>query len=128
TRSQWLPIVLGIVVAGGFGVGIAFFSQRQTGEVAQADEKGGKSKPKTADDDDLPTRGMSAPELDGGVAWLNTGKPLTLKELKGKVVLLDFWTLCCINCIHVFPDLARLEEKYANELVVIGVHSAKFEN
>lgn len=128
TRSQWLPIVLGIVVAGGFGVGLAVFSFRQTGEVAQADEKGGKSKPKTSDDDELPTRGVLAPELDGGVAWLNTGKPLSLKGLKGKVVLLDFWTLCCINCIHVFPDIAKLEEKYANELVVIGVHSAKFEN
>ncbi|HJZ58218.1 MAG TPA: thioredoxin-like domain-containing protein [Gemmataceae bacterium] len=66
--------------------------------------------------------------MDGGVAWLNTGKPLSLKDLKGKVVLLDFWTLCCINCLHVFPDIAKLERKYANELVVIGVHSPKFDN
>lgn len=69
-----------------------------------------------------------APELDGGVAWLNSAGPVKIKELKGKVVLLDFWTLCCINCIHVMPDLARLEKKYPNELVVIGVHSAKFDN
>ncbi len=69
-----------------------------------------------------------APELDGGTAWLNTGKPLTLKELRGKIVLLDFWTLCCINCIHIMPDLAKLEKKFANQLVVIGVHSAKFDN
>ena len=48
--------------------------------------------------------------------------------MKGKVVLLDFWTYGCINCIHIIPDLKRLEEKYANQLVVIGVHSAKFEN
>jgi len=48
--------------------------------------------------------------------------------LKGKVVLLDFWTYGCINCIHIIPDLKRLEKKYPNELVVIGVHSAKFEN
>jgi thiol-disulfide isomerase/thioredoxin len=41
-------------------------------------------------------------------------------------VLLDFWTYCCINCHHVLPDLARLEEKYRNELVVIGVHTPKF--
>src|SRR5262249_18079337 len=46
---------------------------------------------------------------------------------RGKIVLLDFWTFCCINCHHVLPDLARLEQKYKNELVVIGVHSAKFE-
>ncbi|CAN5347614.1 thioredoxin-like domain-containing protein [soil metagenome] len=71
---------------------------------------------------------QDAPELDGGVAWLNTAGPIKLKDIKGKVVLLDFWTLCCINCIHVMPDLAKLEKKYPNELVVIGVHSAKFEN
>lgn len=69
-----------------------------------------------------------APELEGGTAWLNCGAPIKLKELRGKIVLLDFWTLCCINCIHTLPDLAKLEKKYANELVVIGVHSAKFDN
>ncbi|MBY0459755.1 MAG: redoxin domain-containing protein, partial [Gemmataceae bacterium] len=62
-------------------------------------------------------------------AWLNTAGPVSLKkDLKGKVVILDFWTLCCINCIHIMPDLAKLEKKYPNELVVIGVHSPKFEN
>src|SRR6266404_9965314 len=70
-----------------------------------------------------------APELDGGIAWINTDKPISIhKDLKGKLVILDFWTLCCINCIHTLPALARLEEKYAKELVVIGVHTAKFEN
>src|SRR2546427_4747783 len=71
---------------------------------------------------------VHAPELEGGVAWLNTDRPLTLAALKGKVVLLDFWTYCCINCMHIIPDLKRLERKYPNELVVIGVHSAKFAN
>jgi sugar lactone lactonase YvrE len=71
---------------------------------------------------------MPAPELDGGVAWLNTAAPVRIKDLRGKVVVLDFWTLCCINCMHTLPDLARLEKKYPNELVVIGVHSAKFDN
>src|SRR5262249_62393714 len=69
-----------------------------------------------------------APDLDGGTAWLNTAGPLKVADLKGKIVLLDFWTLCCINCIHTLPDLAKLEKKYANELVVIGVHAAKFES
>ena len=69
-----------------------------------------------------------APEFDGGLDWLNTAGPLRLKDLKGKIVVLDFWALCCINCIHTLPDLAKLEKKYANQLVVIGVHSAKFEN
>jgi thiol-disulfide isomerase/thioredoxin len=67
-----------------------------------------------------------APELEGGIAWLNTSGPLKLADLRGKVVILDFWTYCCINCIHILPDLEKLEKKYPNELVVIGVHSAKF--
>jgi thiol-disulfide isomerase/thioredoxin len=71
---------------------------------------------------------IRAPELAGGRGWLNTDKPLSLAALKGKVVLLDFWTYGCINCIHIIPDLKKLEKKYPNELVVIGVHSAKFEN
>ena len=66
--------------------------------------------------------------LDGGTEWLNCSGPIDLKDLRGKVVLIDFWTYCCINCIHVLPDLKFLEEKYKNELVVIGCHSAKFEN
>jgi thiol-disulfide isomerase/thioredoxin len=71
---------------------------------------------------------IHAPELEGGVAWLNTDTPLSLMKLRGKIVLLDFWTYCCINCMHVIPDLKKLEAKYANQLVVIGVHSAKFPN
>jgi thiol-disulfide isomerase/thioredoxin/sugar lactone lactonase YvrE len=68
----------------------------------------------------------TAPDFPDGMEWLNTDRPLSLRDLRGKVVLLDFWTYCCINCMHVIPDLKRLEKKYAQELVVIGVHSAKF--
>src|SRR5262245_56707228 len=71
-------------------------------------------------------RRLEAPEFPDGAVWLNT-KPLTKKDLKGKFVILDFWTYCCINCMHILPELKKLEEKYPNELVVIGVHSAKFE-
>jgi DNA-binding beta-propeller fold protein YncE len=71
---------------------------------------------------------VRAPELNGGTGWLNTEKPLSLAALKGKIVLLDFWTYGCINCIHIIPDLKKLEAKYRKELVVIGVHSAKFDN
>jgi thiol-disulfide isomerase/thioredoxin len=71
---------------------------------------------------------VRAPEITGGQGWLNTDKPLSLAALKGKIVLLDFWTYGCINCIHIIPDLKKLEAKYANQLVVIGVHSAKFQN
>jgi thiol-disulfide isomerase/thioredoxin len=71
---------------------------------------------------------VKAPELDGGNGWLNTAGEISLKDLRGKVVILDFWTFCCINCMHVLPDLAYLEKKYDKQLVVIGVHSAKFNN
>lgn len=71
---------------------------------------------------------VRAPEFTGGKGWLNTDKPLSIAGLKGKIILLDFWTYGCINCIHIIPELKKLEAKYADQLVVIGVHSAKFEN
>ena len=71
---------------------------------------------------------IHAPEFPDGLDWLNTETPLKMAQLRGKIVLLDFWTFCCINCMHVIPDLKRLEAKYPDELVVIGGHSAKFTN
>ena len=65
--------------------------------------------------------------MKGGVSWLNTAGPLELEKLRGKFVLLDFWTYCCINCMHILPELKKLEQAHPNDLVVIGVHSAKFE-
>jgi thiol-disulfide isomerase/thioredoxin len=71
---------------------------------------------------------VRAPDFLPGFTWLNVDRPLSLKQdLRGHVVLLDFWTYCCINCMHVLSDLARLERHFAGRpLVVIGVHSAKF--
>ena len=81
------------------------------------------------DGDDYPFVGrMPAAELNQGGQWLNTKQPLSLADLKGKVVLLDFWTYCCINCIHVLPDLEKLEAEFPEELVVVGVHVPKFDN
>ena len=71
---------------------------------------------------------IPAPEFPDGLDWINTPGPLRVADLTGKVVLLDFWTYGCINCIHVIPDLKRLEAEYPDELVVIGVHSAKFDH
>ncbi|WAL58759.1 thioredoxin-like domain-containing protein [Thermocoleostomius sinensis] len=71
---------------------------------------------------------IRAPELPQHYAWLNTDRPLSLTDLKGRVVILDFWTYCCINCLHILPDLKYLEQKYRDCLTVIGVHSAKFDN
>jgi len=75
-----------------------------------------------------PKQAPAAPELEGGVAWLNTAAPLKLADLRGRVILLDFWTLCCINCLNTLPDLAKLEAKYPGMLVVIGIHTPKFPN
>jgi thiol-disulfide isomerase/thioredoxin len=71
---------------------------------------------------------VRAPELRGR-GWLNTGgKDLTLADFRGKIVLVDFWTFCCINCLHVLDELRAIEEKYADVLVIVGVHSPKFEH
>ncbi|SDP57950.1 Thiol-disulfide isomerase or thioredoxin [Pedococcus dokdonensis] len=71
---------------------------------------------------------LRAPELVGR-GWLNTGGTnLTLSDLRGRIVVLDFWTFCCVNCLHVLDELRPLEEKYADSLVLIGVHSPKFEH
>jgi thiol-disulfide isomerase/thioredoxin/DNA-binding beta-propeller fold protein YncE len=74
--------------------------------------------------------GIRAPEFGADKTWLNVARPLSWKEsLSGKLVLLDFWTYCCINCMHVARELEVLERKYASApLVVVGVHSAKFAN
>ncbi|GAA0679681.1 redoxin domain-containing protein [Kitasatospora atroaurantiaca] len=70
---------------------------------------------------------VRAPELVGKGGWLNTGgKDLTLADLRGKVVVLDFWTFCCINCLHVLDELRELEEKHRDTVVIVGVHSPKF--
>ncbi|MEV6506591.1 NHL domain-containing thioredoxin family protein [Streptomyces sp. NPDC051642] len=70
---------------------------------------------------------VRAPELIGKGGWLNTGgKNLTLAELRGKCVVVDFWTFCCINCLHVLDELRELEEKHRDTVVIIGVHSPKF--
>lgn len=64
-----------------------------------------------------------------GRNWLNTGgRQLQLEDLRGKIVILDFWTFCCINCLHVIDELRPLEEAYPDVLVTVGVHSPKFEH
>ncbi|KAJ7973259.1 NHL repeat-containing protein 2 [Quillaja saponaria] len=80
---------------------------------------------------DVETRGTTqiVPEFPPKLDWLNTAPLQFRRDLKGKVVLLDFWTYCCINCMHVLPDLEFLEKKYKDmPFVVVGVHSAKFDN
>ena len=70
---------------------------------------------------------FQAPEITGIRAWINSG-PLTIEELRGKVVLVDFWTYTCVNCIRTFPYLKQWHAKYADDgLVIIGVHSPEFD-
>jgi cytochrome c biogenesis protein CcdA/thiol-disulfide isomerase/thioredoxin len=73
----------------------------------------------------LPVEGMMPP-LDGAVAWLNS-PPLTREQLRGKVVVVDFWTYSCINCLRALPYVEAWAKKYAAQgLVVIGVHAPEF--
>ncbi|GAB4822761.1 hypothetical protein N2152v2_009807 [Parachlorella kessleri] len=73
--------------------------------------------------------GQQVPEFARDLDWLNSAPLNFSRELRGKVVVLDFWTYCCINCMHVLPDLAFLERKYeGSPVAVVGVHSAKFDN
>ncbi|WP_064457625.1 NHL domain-containing thioredoxin family protein [Streptomyces hygroscopicus] len=75
----------------------------------------------------VPRARVRAPELIGRGGWLNTGgNALTLADLRGRVVILDFWTFCCVNCLHVLDELRELEEKHRDTVVIIGVHSPKF--
>ncbi|MEU4170577.1 NHL domain-containing thioredoxin family protein [Streptomyces sp. NPDC026665] len=70
---------------------------------------------------------VRAPELVGKGGWLNTGgKDLKLADFRGRVLILDFWTFCCINCLHVLDELRELEEKHRDTVVIVGVHSPKF--
>ena len=78
----------------------------------------------------LPDEGdrVSVPGFDGAAQWLNVDRPLSLADLRGRVVVVDFWTSCCINCLQTFPTLKRLEERFRGQpLVVVGIHSPKFD-
>ncbi|WP_406862096.1 NHL domain-containing thioredoxin family protein [Streptomyces sp. HUAS MG47] len=70
---------------------------------------------------------VRAPELIGKGGWINTGgKDLKLADFRGRILILDFWTFCCINCLHVLDELRELEEKHRDTVVIVGVHSPKF--
>ena len=74
---------------------------------------------------------FTIPEFEPNLEWLNCPEPLSFsKQLNGKLCVLDFFTYCCINCMHILPDLEAVEEQFSIEdgVVILGVHSAKFEN
>lgn len=112
-----------LVLAVGVLITLALLVIPHQSAVAQQ-SKSSKSK-SASTGNPFPNR-FPSPSLEGGKEWLNTSGEITLQDLRGKIVLLDFWTYCCINCMHILPDLEYLEKKYSKELVVIGVHSGKF--
>ena len=68
-----------------------------------------------------------APEITGIANWINS-EPLTIHDQQGKVVLIDFWTYTCVNCIRTMPFLRAWHEKYADKgLVLLGIHTPEFE-
>ncbi len=70
---------------------------------------------------------FNAPEIPGLTHWINSEKINSMKELRGKVVLVDFWTYSCFNCINTFPHVQSWHEKYAKDgLVVLGIHAPEF--
>lgn len=75
----------------------------------------------------LETPRVEAPEIDReGLEWFNVDGPLALADLRGKLVILDFWSYSCVNCMHVLAALRRVQAAYPQEVVVIGVHAPKF--
>ena len=95
---------------------------------ARFDSERPPAKPAAATTSGLPVLGV-APEFIGNDRWFNTagGRPLTLKGLRGRVVLIDFWTYTCINCIRTFPSLRALDSRYRDKgLTIVGVHTPEF--
>jgi thiol-disulfide isomerase/thioredoxin len=102
----------------------------EAGAQAELDALAGGGRAMTFDDCAATPAGLqdcgAAPELTGVTAWLNS-EPLTLDALRGKVVLVDFWTYSCINCQRTLPYLTRWHDEYADDgLVILGVHSPEF--
>jgi cytochrome c biogenesis protein CcdA/thiol-disulfide isomerase/thioredoxin len=142
SSASWLRPALGVVVAVA-ALGLVFhvdtklqtalpnwtnFLQEHTENTAFAREKLYKRQvaaPAQTVKSNLPDYGP-APALDGGGRWFNS-KPLTMQELRGKVVLIDFWTYSCINCLRTLPQLEAWDAKYRKDgLVIVGVHTPEF--
>jgi cytochrome c biogenesis protein CcdA/thiol-disulfide isomerase/thioredoxin len=134
--GEWIRRALGIAVLAGvvaifLGADTGFLTRVSAASTASLEQglldRFGVTSParQVAGADTLPV-GDPMPPLDGAVAWLNS-PPLSVASLKGKVVLIDFWTYSCINCLRAIPYVEAWAEKYRDAgLVVIGVHSPEF--
>ncbi|MGH7328949.1 MAG: thioredoxin-like domain-containing protein, partial [Polyangiaceae bacterium] len=97
---------------------------------APSDDGASAAMTTSADEKGLPpdNERVAVPGFDGATSWLNVDHALTLKELAGHVVVVDFWTSCCINCLQTLPTLSAVEDEHSNDgVVVVGVHSPKFD-
>src|SRR3954468_17819967 len=108
-RRRYVFAALGLLV---LSIGAVIFAARsKPGSIGSASSTGS---------------GRTAPALDAK-GWLNS-KPLTPTDLKGKVVLYDFWTYSCVNCVRTIPAVRGWYDRYRNDgLVIIGVHSPEFD-
>lgn len=96
-------------------------------ETQSASQSGLQSEASSLQETDWLYEGQfDAPDFPEDLEWLNTPRPLTLDDLRGKVVVLEFWTYGCIACVHEIPKLNMLAQAYPQELVIVGVHSAKY--
>jgi thiol-disulfide isomerase/thioredoxin len=118
SRRAAIAVIGSVVAVGATG----FFAKAQAETLAP----GGRESNAEATAENPYAHRIPAPRLSRG-DWVNIEAALSLGDLRGRFVLLDFWTFCCINCMHILPELKKLEHAFPNELVVIGVHSAKFE-
>lgn len=114
----YVLIVVGILVLGGIYLQARKMNDKETGSIFS-------SIPKNDSKMDLKSKGK-APEFGGIANWINS-EPLTMKELRGKVVLIDFWTYSCINCVRTLPYVTKWYDTYKDQgLVVVGVHTPEF--
>lgn len=112
-----------------FGNGLTAFESNPLIAKQLDSLKGGKSPGLTLDQNNLFNTSVPAPNFTGIENWLNTnGKPVYIEDLRGKVVLVDFWTYTCINCIRTLPYVTSWYDKYHDKgFVVIGVHTPEFD-
>src|SRR5262245_7384969 len=114
-RSNMLWLGLGVVstlfaAIAGCGHRSGLGNAAEVEQVAQAPNNAGTTSAVQRPLDKPLPNGSPAPALEGGSEWLNTSAPVDLKKLRGKFVVLDFWTYCCINCMHILPELKKLEK------------------
>lgn len=120
-------VLLSIIVIIGIAGSMLLLAQKQqttSASIAPGQRNTNQESGENSSQSDILNENKPAPELRGVTKWLNTDKPLTLKELHGKVVLIDFWTNQCINCIRTLPYVTKWYDTYHDQgFVVIGVHT-----